>query len=184
MWRMLCRSVGRRSGASAILRNAAKDETGATAIEFAAVAGPFLAFLYMIISLGLYFFTTFALENAIETASRQIRTGQAQAAGLTQAQFQQLVFNNVPSFVTQSNLIVNVSSFASYAAITPVSCYSGPGIANTSFTPGTQNAIVVASVCYNWDAVKNIPYLNRLGNQPDGSLLIQATTTFQTEPYQ
>ena len=186
MWRMFCHSAGRRSGAYVILRKLRKDETGTTAIEFAMVATPFLMMLYGIISLGLYFFSTFTLENAIEVASRQIRTGQAQAAGLTQAQFQQVVFNNVPSFINQGNLIVNVNSFATYAAITPASCVDvngAPTAGSTSFAPGTQSAIVVAWVCYTWDVTKYIPFL-KLGNLPDGSRLIQATTTFQTEPYQ
>ena len=187
MWRMFCHSAGRRSGTYAILRKLRKDEKGTAAIEFAAVATPFLMMLFGIISLGLYFFSTFTLENAIEVASRQIRTGQAQAAGLSQAQFKQIVVNNVPSFIDPSKLIVNVSSFATYAAITPASCVDGAGAPmtanNSTFAPGTQSAIVVAWVCYTWDVTKYIPYL-KLGNQPDGSRLIQAATAFQTEPYQ
>ena len=186
MWRMLCRSIERRSGAFAVLRKLRKNEDGATAIEFAMVAGPFLMFLYGIISIGLYFFSQFALENAIETAARQVRTGQAQSAGLSQQQFHDSVCANVPSFVSCANLVVNVASYVNYAAIAAPSCIdpnTGAPSAAQAYAPGQQNAVVVAWVCYQWDLTKYIPFL-RLGNLPDGSRLIQATSTFQTEPYQ
>ena len=60
-----------------------RDERGFTAVEFAMVAMPFLMLLFGTIGIGLFFFTTFSLENAVEQASRQIRTGQAQLAGMT-----------------------------------------------------------------------------------------------------
>ncbi len=59
------------------------DASGATAIEFGIVALPFSMFAYGIILIGLYFFTTFSLENALERASRLIRTGQAQKMNMT-----------------------------------------------------------------------------------------------------
>ena len=50
----------------------AKDTRGVTAIEFAAVGPPFLAMLFGILAVALFFFTTFSLENAVEQAARMI----------------------------------------------------------------------------------------------------------------
>jgi len=53
-------------------------QSGATAIEFGMVALPFVLLLFGILSVCLYFFTTFTLENAVWHAARAIRTGQVQ----------------------------------------------------------------------------------------------------------
>ena len=49
-----------------------RDERGFTAVEFAMVAMPFLMLLFGTIAVGLYFFTTFTLENAVEKAAHRI----------------------------------------------------------------------------------------------------------------
>jgi hypothetical protein len=41
---------------------------------------------------------------------------------------------------------------------------------------------VLIWVCYEWSLASKIPYLN-LGNMGNGSRLIQAATTFRTEPF-
>jgi hypothetical protein len=38
------------------------------------------------------------------------------------------------------------------------------------------------TVCYEWELAGKIPFLN-LANMANGSALIQASTTFRTEPY-
>ena len=55
-----------------------RDSRGTTAIEFAMVALPFVLLLFGLLSVSLYFFTTFTLENAVWQAARAIRTGQVQ----------------------------------------------------------------------------------------------------------
>ena len=92
--------------------NLRRDESGSAAIEFAMVSFPFLALLFGIMAVGLYFFTTFSTENAVEQASRPIRTGEAQAAGLTRDQFKASVCEKLPVYVDcSSKLRVNVMSF-------------------------------------------------------------------------
>ena len=55
-----------------------KDESGATAVEMAIVAMPFLLLLFGIMSVCLFYFANFAIENAVWQAARAIRTGQLQ----------------------------------------------------------------------------------------------------------
>ncbi len=163
------------------------NKDGTTAIEFALVAVPFLMLLYGIIGVGLFFFTTFTIENAVEQASRFIRTGQAQQAGWSPQDFKNKVCEFVPSHIDCVGKVrVNVKSYASSASITPASlpqCLNGGGLNNSNdYVPGTANVIVLVWACYEWDFAQKIPYFN-LGDMGNGSRLIQATTTFRTEPY-
>jgi Flp pilus assembly protein TadG len=163
------------------------NRSGATAIEFAIVATPFLMFLYGIMAIGLYFFTTFTLENGLEQASRLIRTGQAQKAGMTEVQFKNQVCSFVPGFIDCENkLLLNVRSFAE-ADLTPVvtraECLNGGSLTTvTTYTPGVANQVVLISLCFEWEFANKIPFI-RLGDMNGGSRLIQAATAFRTEPY-
>lgn len=170
------------------LRRWCVDERGATAVEFAMVITPFMFLLFGIIAIGLYFFTVFTLENAVEQASRQIRTGQAQQAGVTAAQFKTALCSYLPgNMACDGSLQVNVQNYPNSASITAASlpkCLNTAGSLSgaTTYTPGGANVIVLVWVCYEWTLAGKIPLL-RLGDMANGSALIQATTTFRTEPY-
>jgi Flp pilus assembly protein TadG len=163
------------------------DRSGATAVEFAIVGMPFLMFLYGILGIGLYFFTTFTLENGLEQASRLIRTGQAQKTGMTNVQFKNTVCSFIPGFIDCENkLLINVRSFAE-ADMTPVvsrsECLNNGSLTNlTTYTPGTANQVVLITLCFEWEFANKIPFI-RLGDMNGGSRLIQAATAFRTEPY-
>ena len=164
-----------------------RDEGGFTAVEFAMVAMPFLMLLFGTITVGLYFFTTFSLENAVEKAARQIRTGQAQTANKTTSEFKNDVCDNVPAFVDcNGKLRVNVASFSSFGSITAPSCTDSGGnlIPDPAPTtvPGAAGDVVLVTVCYEWELANLMPFLE-LGKMANGSALIQASTTFRTEPY-
>lgn len=165
------------------------DESGFTAVEFAMVAPPFLMLLFGTIAVGLYFFVTFSLENAVEQASRLIRTGQAQTQDppMTTAQFKAKVCSYAPSFVDCTNkLRVNVVTSATFSGMAEPSCLdNGALIADPtpSNVPGAANDIVLVTVCYEWDLAGQIPFL-KLGTMANGAALIRASTTFRTEPYE
>lgn len=171
-----------------LLARLRRDTRGVTAIEFAMVGGPFLAFLFGIIGVGLFFFTTFSLENAVDQAARTLRTGEAQEAGLTAAQFKTKVCEYVPAQVDcTANVRVNVLSFANSSDISegalPSCLNSDNTLSNaTEYTPGGPSEIVVVWACYEWKMSQNIPFIN-LGNMAGGSRLIQATAVFRSEPY-
>ena len=55
-----------------------RDNSGATAVEFAIIALPFMLLMFGIMTVCLYFFTNFSLENAAWAAARSVRTGQMQ----------------------------------------------------------------------------------------------------------
>ena len=78
MMRRLARSMRRAHVAPCAVLATGDDESGFTAVEFAIVAMPFVMLLFGILSVCLYFFTNFTMENAVWQAARAIRTGQFQ----------------------------------------------------------------------------------------------------------
>lgn len=177
LWR--CRSL---------LRMWRADRSGSTAVEFGIVAMPFLMLLFGTIGVALFFFTTFALENALERAARLIRTGEAQQAAMTDVQFKAKVCENVPAFADcQNKLLVNVKSYAEpdqTPAVNASECLSNGSLTSVAtYSPGTASQVVLVTLCFEWEFSKIIPFIN-FGNMNGGSRLIQAATVFRTEPYQ
>ncbi len=179
--------TARRFRVARVISHWREDYSGATALEFAIVGMPFLMFLYGIIGVGLYFTTSFTLENGLEQASRLIRTGQAQKASMTDVQFKNKVCSYIPGFVDcQNKLIVNVRSFAE-ADMTPTvgraECLNNGSLTNlTTYSPGAANQVVLVTLCFEWEFANKIPFI-RLGEMNNGSRLIQAAAVFRTEPY-
>jgi Flp pilus assembly protein TadG len=179
-----------RKRASKRLNLLRRDESGATAIEFALVATPFLMLLFGIIAVGLYFFTTFSLENAVEAASRPIRTGewQTMTPAPTRDSFKQQVCSLVPAYVDcDGKLRINVQSYNVGDAIVAPACVDAGGAlvpsASTPYAVGAANQIMLVTACLQWKLAGEIPFL-QLGSMADGSALIQASTTFKVEPFQ
>ena len=205
---MLSREMGRRGrGHTKLLGRLRRNEDGTTAIEFGFVAAPFFMLLFGIISIGFYYFTLFSLENAVEEASRLMRTGQAQngtftggTAGtpMTAAQFKTLVCGKLPPYMscaTAANKVrVQVQNFNNFAAVTIPSCVDGGGALiddnSAAFAPGAASTVTLVTVCYEWELPNAMPKdwwlrpqqgnANTLSN---GSSLMQAATTFVTEPF-
>ena len=69
------------SPSRSFLRRFARADRGATAVEFAMIALPFLALIFSVFELGMIFIGSSAVEAATVSAARQIRTGQLQTTG-------------------------------------------------------------------------------------------------------
>lgn len=175
------------NGPAPLLARWRADERGFTAIEFAMVAMPFLMLLFGIMVVGLFFFTTFTLENAVEDAGRLIRTGQVQQGGMTADQFKQQVCTRLPDYVDcAGKLRIQVQNFTGFGAVVTPTCIDTDGklidSAKTTYSPGAADAIVLVTVCYEWELAGKMPFLS-VRNMSNGSALLQASTTFRTEPY-
>ncbi len=193
MMRRLGRSMRR---AHVRLRRWHKDEAGLTAVEFAMVSMPFVALLFGIISVCLYFFTVFTMENAVWQAARAIRTGQFQQgvgiyAGLKTDEDRKKAFKaalcaKAPSYIDCNKAIIMVqSNSGGFGSISQPVCATGGTMIDQSkaeFNPGGASSVVLATVCYPWSFGGKLPFL-ATSNIDDGSLLIQASVTFRTEPY-
>ncbi len=164
----------------------AKAEGGATAVEFAMISVPFLALLFAIFELGAMFMASTAIDAAVESAARQIRTGQLQTGGSNSAAgFKAIVCNNISWISTsdcQSNLTLDVRTFASFGTIAVTSPVKNGAIDQTQvgFNSGTSCDIVVVRAFYPWTLLTptlepGLPDMN--ANQR----LLTATVAFRNE---
>jgi len=178
------------------LRRWQTDQSGFTAVEFAIVAMPFLMLLFGTLSVCLFYFTNFTLENAVWMASRGIRTGQFQQgqgaySGITTPEdrkkaFKQALCAKAPSYIDCNKVIVLIqSNSGGFGGITqPICATDGTMVdqATAEFNPGGASSVVLITACYPWDFGGRLPFF-ALNNMKDGSLLLQASVAFRTEPY-
>lgn len=166
----------------------ARDTSGATIVEFAFVAGPLMALLIATLQVSLVFFAQQNLETTTEKATRQLLTGQAQGAGMTQSQFQSAVCSKLAAFMKCANVLVdvqNVADFTSANTSSPTLTYDSNGNVSNSWTykPGGAGQITVVRIMYVWDVSKG-PLGFDLSTLSTGKRLLIATAVFKTEPYQ
>jgi len=169
----------------------ADDRRGTTAIEFGMLAGPFFMLALGVMGVGLNFFTSNSLDNAVAVSTRQIRTGQAQKGGMTLGEFRQSVCDAAGSYIKcDDRLKVHIQNATRWSEIDPQNCIENgvladpPGSAGDplSSQSGGAEAVVLVTVCYEWELAKTLPYL-QLGDLGNGSAVMQAVATFRTEPY-
>lgn len=167
-------------------RNLLSCEGGATAVEFALVATPFVALLVAIVQTILVFFAQRVLDEVVSEASRTIQTGQAQTSNLTQAQFRSWVCQKTAILFTCGNLMVNVqnsSGFSSASTATPTLLFDSNGnVTNTwNYQLGNPGDIVVVQVMYQWPLVLG-PLGFTLANLSNGNRLLVSSDVFKREP--
>jgi Flp pilus assembly protein TadG len=158
-----------------------------------------------IMTVGLQFFTSSSLDNGVAQAARKIRTGQAQKAGKTLADFRQMVCDEAGSYIKcGTNLVIHVKSEAAFADLDPPT----PCLTNGALTPsagagadplassaGTASAAVLVTACYEWDFGGTLwqdiwnmlsvgPWSDGQPPRIQGKTIIRSTSTFRTEPYQ
>jgi Flp pilus assembly protein TadG len=184
---------------ASLLMRFRQNRDGVTAVEFGFVAVPFLLFAVGIIAIGIQFFTINALDFAVETASRKIRTGQAQRENLTMGQFKQLVCESGGYYLEKDcdNITLHVQSAGSWAEIDPVACAAdGQMTAQSNTTAaladsaGGGSQVVLVTVCYDWQMPLVLPYLKFILQKPadgvpleSGGSLIQSVATFRSEAF-
>ena len=160
---------------------------------------PFVMLLFGTISVCLFFFTTFTMENAVWQASRVIRTGQFQQgqgaySGLRRPRIarkhsRQALCAKAPAYVDCNKAVVLVqSNSGGFGSITqPVCATDGTMIdeAKAEFNPGGASSVVLITVCYPWSFGGKLPFIAPqqhegriaahpgLGRVPDGTVPIQ-----------
>lgn len=187
-------ALKRKTGLAAFKSN----QSGATAVEFGLVAFPFMLLTFMTINVGLFYFTVNSLDKGASDAVRSILTGTAQTSGLKVGDFRSLV-------CTQANLggsaidcsklsVLMASSTTNWAdletKISAISCTSAgnltAGTGNSTDLLSTyvngNSAYVFVTLCYQWELSRYLPFWN-FGSFSDGSMLIQSSLAFKTEPY-
>ena len=175
----------------AFLTRFARARRGATVVEFAIVAAPFLALLLGIVDLALAYTASIALDNAVQSAAREIRTGQTTSpTGATAQETSRLAFRDkvcakmgFMSSNCASKLTVDVRTVTQFSDI----ALSSP-ISNGTFNPGAlqfntggASQIVLVRAYYQWDLYA--PLMNTAMVKLPGKTLLTSVTTFRNEPY-
>ena len=163
------------------------DRRGATAVEFALVAAPFIALLVATIQTFLVFFAQQLLETSVNESSRQILTGQAQAQSMTQGQFAKVVCSNLPILFNCNGLMIDVKVAASWSTANtglPNLTFDSKGNVTNAwqFNPGSPGDIVIVRVMYQWPVFLG-PLGFTLANLANGNRLIMSSTAFMNEAY-
>ena len=128
---------------------------------------------------------------ALLLAGRLIRTGQAQSAAMTQAQFRTQVCNEVSALLSCTESLNGVSllqfDVQAYPAGFAGATNSSPLVGNdlpalNTFNPGNACDVVLVRVFYKWPI--QAPGLDWfLVNMANNSHLLAAATAFRNEPY-
>ncbi len=158
---------------------------GATAVEFAIVAIPFFVLLYAIFDISLMFFAATTLENGIVAAARQIRTGQVQAANMTEAQFRTLVCNEISLLLAcDARLGLDVRKYSGFGSAQFAPAIDGNGnlSGDMIFDPGSAGDVVVVRAFYTWPMLTPIVGDN-FSNMAGGNRLLEASMAFRNEPF-
>ncbi len=171
--------LGRRRSARAFLR--AGD--GTSAVEFAIIALPFIAILFVTLQTSILLMAQEELETAVEKAGRLVLTGRAPS---TQAQFATDVCGYLTALFNCNNLMINMQTadaFADASPAAPTLTFNASGqVTNTwSYQPGSAGQIVVLQVMYQWPVFARLLGFN-MSNLSNGNYLLIATSVFKNEP--
>ncbi len=168
-----------------LLSRFGKAKSGATVVEFALVALPFFLLLYAVLDIALIFFASTTLENGIVGAARRIRTGEAQAIGMTAPQFRTLVCNEISMLLgCDARLGLDVRKYTGFnnAAFPAALDSNGNMVGNMSFDPGAPGDVIVVRAFYTWPMLTptvGTQFVNMAG----GHRLLEASISFRNEPF-
>lgn len=168
----------------ALLKRFRRRTSGATAVEFAIVALPFFTLLFAILELAMVFVGTTVLDNSLINAARQIRTGQAQTASMTQAQFRQTICDGIaPLLSCDERLVIDVRRFNSFGGITtpPPLDEDGNFAGGDAFEPGAAGDIIIARAFYAWPLMSPTSFV--FANMNGDAHMISTATAFRNEPF-
>ncbi len=168
-----------------------QSETGATAVEFALVAGPFFLVLGVIIETGFVLFAEYTLQSAVQDSGRLIRTGQAQNSGYSVATFKAAICNTVSVlFDCNSKVTVYVNhsaqTFTQLNAMVPSFLTIGPTITNAPFpvTYSCGGPLQPVAVVATYDWYFSMIGMNYLGNiMGNSARRLVGFAIFLNEPY-
>jgi Flp pilus assembly protein TadG len=162
-------------------------ERGVTTVEFAIVGSLFLVLLLAVFELGYMVFVQSVLDSSARDAARLIRTGQAQATGNAQTDFQTALCSEVSSIVGCGNIIYQARKFGNWGATqtalnTPPARDPNTGrVISVGFTAGNCGEIIAVQVMYDYRFFT--PLIGSLLGGSSNSSFMMSTVVFQNEPF-
>ena len=125
-------------------------------------------------------------KNAVDSAARPVLTGQVQSQNMRARRiFVPRICNGLSMLGCNSNLQIDMESYASFSGASYASPLNADGTLNTSlnnFQPGAAGQVVLLRAMYTWPVATPLltPFLTNMANN---NHLVTATATFRNEPY-
>ena len=178
-----------------------RDNKGTTAIEFAILGIPFVALLFGIIELAVLFFVQSTTQHALETVSREIRTGEFQAVSDNAQDFEDKICAAMSGVGNCDNLRVDIVSSGTgkfkglVLPASPVAPPPGETEAEKEIrenAPPAMPASTYASTAGGDVVIVRVQYvhqlavpsaLTKLSNASGNTHVISVTTAFKNEPF-
>ncbi len=170
-------------------RRFARARRGSAAVEFALVLMPFFLLTFGLAEVAMVGFAQTSLDFAVSETARQIRTGQAQTNGVSEAQIRMQLCSELNSFIVMGcdgNLFLDVRRFTSFtdasnSAWNPVqnNQFSAQGM---GYQPGAASDIVVVRAYYRWKVMTPL-FEPIFENVSGGERVLVSTMMFRNEPF-
>ncbi|OYW82090.1 MAG: pilus assembly protein TadE [Asticcacaulis sp. 32-58-5] len=162
------------------------DRTGAAAVEFALIAGPLILLIFACLELALFIVVSVLLDNATQSAAREIRMGILTAGNSNATSFRQQICDNMGWVATtcMSNLQIDVQTFDNFAMVdlTPPIEDGEFEEANFSYDVGDGSQIQLVSAYYSYSLIT--PILNSgLSTLSNGDAVLTTQVVFRNEPF-
>ena len=171
---------GARDGAGLrVARRFGRDRSGATAVEFAILAVPFLFLLFATVETGLMFMGQLTLDGGVEQVARLVRTGQLDADQMKPEPFRKLICDKVKVFLSCDKLTIDLRSYDTFEGI-DLAQPTAAELNTTRTQTGAAKTIMALRVYYPWEPIADV--LTRL-NATNGKVTLASVTAFRTEPY-
>lgn len=172
------------------LKKLVRSEKGVAAVEFAFIAPVFLLLMGIMLETGLMAFTEFVLQSGVQRAAREVKTGVAQNAAYSAADFKNKICSLVGVLINCGQVYVYVKPDTSFAALnasvpdplTVGPSYGGGGTVQNYSCGGPMQAVAIVAT-YDWKF--SIPYfMEPLGNVDGGKTRrLVGISTFRNEPF-
>ena len=169
-----------------LLKQFRRDQNGATAIEFAFVAAPFMFMMFALVELGVLFMMDVTLESAVSQTGRLVRTGQAHERAMGAADFKEEVCSRMGVFEDRcgDRLLVDVRVLPRFTGQTPPDPVDAEGElseAGLRFAMGGPGDIILISAWYPQPLFT--PLVSQGAEKVAGQRVLNATTAFRNEPF-
>ena len=149
-------------------------------MEWALISPVLFLLTFGTIEIGVIYFTAATLEGEVESATRQIRTGEISSDSDPQNFFRTQVCDSV--LFECDNVIIDVRSFPNIADIVLPEIINEDGEeTGTQFSQGGTSDFVVARIIYQYEVLT--PFLSAIISGAGNRVSIFATSVFRNEPF-
>ena len=166
----------------AALRRFGRVRRGATAVEFALLATPFLLLTMGGIELSIIHLTRSSVTAAMQQASRQVLTGVAGC--VTADEYKRAICSAVamsPMAQCMANTKVIMQELADFSVSAPTAQTDFAAIRD-SVDPGSSESVMFVRVYHRWKVI--LPMLDEVLSGGNGEVVMTSSMAFKNEPFE